>query len=230
MTAVTTSSRASSHSQQLIHQAMSFCRRHKRPLSVLALELQELESIKADIGAQRIRRLLTHIRHQLLNDKRCEDSLVSCQEGHFLFMVLPATPVDGALAMAQRLETWFSRQEFQLDDFHVSLPVKIMVHCAALSPEENVNDLLNSTLEKPLNAEGDAAIRLTQRAEQQLASLQSTEQITTRLSRELMELAQHGQPAALLETLSPALASLDETLRLQLVDFLLEASTRAKAV
>jgi len=117
MTAVTTISRASSHSQQMIDQAMSLCRRHQQPLSILAVQFQELQSIKADIGAQRIERLLANVLHQLHAIKRCEDGLLSYQSGQSLFMILPVTPVDGALAMAQRLQQWLSSQEFELDEF-----------------------------------------------------------------------------------------------------------------
>lgn len=228
MTAVTTSSRANSHSQQMIHQLMSLCRRHHQPLSLLAVELQELASITADIGHNRISRLLTHVRQQLHTQKRCEDGLVSCQSGQFLLIVLPATPVDGAIAIAKRLEQWFARQEFELDEFHISLSVNIAIHCASHDQEERVVDLFSATME--LCVDAATPVTLSERARQQQTEAQSAAKATSTLSRELLELARSGQSASLLEVLSPTLSTLDESLRLKLVDQLLEASTRARAV
>lgn len=230
MTAVTTSNRASSHSQQMIHQAMSLCRRHHRPLSILAIRFQELASIKADIGTERMQRLLARVLHQMHADKRCEDGLVSCQSGQSLFVVLPATAVDGAMAMAQRLQQWLSSQEFELDEFRISLPARIGVHCASQREEEGVVQLLNQAFNTLEDTTDTAHIALSEPARKQLAALQSTPKATNRLSRELLELANGANQASLMEVLSPALSALDEHLRLQLVDQLLEASTQAQAI
>ena len=230
MTAVTTSSRASSHSQQMIHQAMSLCRRHQRPLSILAIRFQELASIKADIGAERIQRLLTRVLHQMHATKRCEDGLVSCQSGQSLFVVLPATAVNGAMAMAQRLQQWFSSQEFELDEFCISLPARIGVHCASQQEEEGVVQLLNRAFNTLEDTTDTTHIALSESARRQLVALQSAPEATGQLSRQLLELANGANQASLMEVLSPALSVLDERLRLQLVDQLLEASTQAKAI
>ena len=230
MTAVTASSRANSHSQQMIHQAMSLCRRHQRPLSILAVRFQDLASIKADIGAERIQRLLARVLHQLHAGKRCEDGLVSCQSGQSLFVVLPATAVDGAVAMAQRLQQWFSSQEFELDEFCISLPTRIGVHCASQREEEGVVQLLNRAFNTLEDTSDSAQIAFSEPARKQLAALQSAPKATHRLSRELLELANGPNQASLVEVLSPALSMLDERLRLQLVDQLLEASTQARAI
>lgn len=227
MTAVTTSSRANSHSQQMIHQAMSLCRRHQQPLSILAVRFQELAAIKADIGADRIQRLLTRVLHQLHSHKRCEDCLVSWQSGQSLFVVLPYTAADGAVAMAQRLQGWFSEQEFELDEFHVSLPVRIAVHCASQQEEEGVVQLLNRALNTLEDTTDTEHVALSPTAHKQLAALKSIPKATDRLSRELLELANGDNEDALMDVLSPALSALDERLRLQLVDQLLEASTQA---
>jgi diguanylate cyclase (GGDEF)-like protein len=227
MTAVTTSSRASSHSQQMIHQAMSLCRRHQQPLSILAIRFQELALIKADIGVDRIQRLLTQVLHQVHTHKRCEDGLVSCQSGQSLFVVLPYTAADGAVAMAQRLQGWFSEQEFELDEFHVSLPVRIAVHCASQQEEEGVVQLLNRALNTLDDTTDTDHVALSASARKQLAALQSIPKATDRLSRELLELANGANEDSLMDVLSPALSVLDERLRLQLVDQLLEASTQA---
>jgi diguanylate cyclase (GGDEF)-like protein len=216
MTAVTTSSSTSSHSQQMIHQAMSLCRRHQQPLSILAIRFQELGSVKADIGAERIQRLLAKVLHQMHATKRCEDGLVSCQSGQSLFVVLPATAVDGAMAMAQRLQQWFSSQEFELDEFCISLPTRIGVHCASQREEEDTTETTH--------------IALSGSAHKQLAALQSAPEATGQLSRQLLELANDTDQTSLMEVLSPALSVLDERLRLKLVDQLLEASTQAKAI
>ncbi|MGJ3257547.1 MAG: diguanylate cyclase [Alcanivorax sp.] len=230
MTAVTTSSRASSHSQQMIHQAMSLCRRHQQPLSILAIRFQELASIKADIGAERIQRLLAQVLHQMHATKRCEDGLVSCQSGQSLFVVLPATAVDGAMAMAQRLQQWFSSQEFELDEFCISLPTRIGVHCANQQEEEGVVQLLNRAFNTLEDTTDTSQIALSGSARKQLVALQSAPEATGQLSRQLLELASGANQASLMEALSPALSVLDERLRLQLVDQLLEASTQAKAI
>jgi diguanylate cyclase (GGDEF)-like protein len=230
MTAVTTISRASSHSQQMIDQAMSLCRRHQQPLSILAVQFQELQSIKADIGAQRIERLLANVLHQLHAIKRCEDGLLSYQSGQSLFMILPVTPVDGALAMAQRLQQWLSSQEFQLDEFCISMPARIGVHCVSAREEEGVVQLLNRAFNTLKDTKDTAAISLTEPARKQLDALQSSPRTHDRLSRELLELANGTNQASLMEVLSPALSVLDEQLRLKLVDQLLEVSTQARAM
>jgi len=227
MTAVTTSSRANSHSQQMIHQAISLCRRHQQPLSILAVRFQELASIKADIGSDRIQRLLTRVLHQLHSLKRCEDGLVSWQSGQSLFVVLPYTAVDGAVAMAERLQGWFNEQEFELDEFHVCLPVRIGLHCASHQEEEGVVQLLNRALNTLEDTTDTDQIALSEPARRQMAALKSTPKTSDRLSRELLDLANGADQDSLMDVLSPVLSVLDERLRLQLVDQLLEASTQA---
>lgn len=226
MTAVTTSSSANSHSQQMIQQAMSLSRRHNQPLSILAIRFQELESIQADIGVERIERLLARVRHLLHARKRCEDGLMSWQSGQALFLVLPATAVDGAMAMATRLQQWFTSQEFELDEFRVFLTTRIGVHCANHQEKESVMQLFNQALNSLEDATDTDRIALSQPAQQQLAALKSAPETADPLSRELSKLANDGNEESLLEVLSPALCMLDERLRLKLVDRLLEASTQ----
>ncbi len=226
MTAVTTSSRVNSHSQQMIHQAMSLSRRHEQPLSILAIRFQELESITSDIGRERVHRLLARVLHQLHTQKRCEDALMSWQSGQALFLVLPATAVDGAMAMAKRLQHWFTSQEFELDEFRIFLTTRIGVHCANHREKESVMQLFNQALDSLEDATDTDQIALSQPARRQLAELQSTPETTDPLSRELRKLANDGNEESLLEVLSPALCMLDEQLRLKLVDRLLEASTQ----
>ena len=84
-----------------------------------------------------------------------------------------------------------------------------------------------NTLEKTSDTDH---IALSESAGKQLDALQSAPEATDQLSRQLLELANGADQASLMKVLSPALSVLDEGLRLQLVDQLLEASTQAKAI
>ena len=121
-------------------------------------------------------------------------------------------------------------QEFELDEFCISMPARIGVHCVSAREEEGVVQLLNRAFNTLKDTKDTAAISLTEPARKQLDALQCSPRTHDRLSRELLELANGTNQASLMEVLSPALSVLDEQLRLKLVDQLLEVSTQARAM
>ena len=231
MTAVTSPQRAESHSQHVLQQALSFCRRHKQPLALLAIDLQELKTLRAEIGEHYISPLLGQFCEQLHNRKRCEDILITTRSNQVVFLALPGTNADGADLAAERLLDWLNHHEFKLDEFRVTLNVRIAVHVHSGADNEGTGRLVNDTL-KLLRQPAERGQRILSPQAQKQRSRQSQPPNKTQedernqrqaLSDALLTLVRQD---GLLDTLAPIINALDESARLELVGHLLDASTR----
>ncbi|MCG8391467.1 MAG: diguanylate cyclase [Pseudomonadales bacterium] len=227
MTAVTARNSANSHSQQVIHQWLSYTQRHKQPLSVLALTLTDYDSILADIGYERTGLLLQQLGQKLREFCRCEDTLVSAQAGKQMFILLPGTDANGGLAMAERLTRWFADQEFELDDFQVVLATRVALHSTLPGKEQDAASFLNTALNTLKTHNDETPIVLSTLARKQLAE-KPEQEATTPLAQQLESLAEQTSMAEFMAVLEPSLTRLDEKSRLELVDYLLEASMQTR--
>lgn len=231
MTAVTNPQRAESHSQHVLQQALSFCRRHKQPLALLAIDLQELKTLQAEIGEHHIAPLLGQFCEHLNSRKRCEDILITARSNQVVFLALPGTNADGADIAAARLLDWLDHHEFKVDDFRVTLNVRIAVHVHSGADNEGTGRLVNDTL-KLLRQPAERGQRIlspqAQKQQSQQAQTQDdTQQNEANPPQALSDtLLAQARKDGLLDTLTPFINALDESARLELVDHLLDASTR----
>jgi len=231
MTAVTNPQRAESHSQHVLQQALSFCRRHKQPLALLAIDLQELKTLEAEIGEHHIAPLLGQFCEHLHNRKRCEDILITTRSNQVVFLALPGTHADGADIAAARLLDWLNHHEFKVEEFRVTLNVRIAVHVHSGADNEGTGRLVNDTL-KLLRQPAERGQRilspLAQKQQSQQAQIQEDAQQNTPSQRQALSdaLLAQAREDGLLDTLTPFINALDESARLELVDHLLDASTR----
>jgi len=152
MTAGTTSIRAQSHSLTPLAQLLSLCQRYRLPLSILAIQLKDVASLSKQLGGDRLQRLQKQLGQAVQQRTRMEDALIAWQRG-YLVLCLPGTRAVGATCLARRLEQWFHKTRFTLDEFTVQLDTAMAVHVAnpaqAQSGErsgENVRELLMDTL------------------------------------------------------------------------------------
>ena len=229
MTAVTNPQRAESHSQSVLQQALSFCRRHKQPLALLAIDLQELKTLQAEIGEHYIAPLFGQFCQQLNNRKRCEDILVTTRSNQVVFLALPGTHADGADITAGRLLDWLNHHEFRIDEFRVTLNVRIAVHVHSGADNEGTGRLVNDTL-KLLRQPADRGQRILSPQAQKQQSQQGQGDIQQDESSQpqalIDALLAQARKDGLLDTLTPFINALDESACLELVDHLLDASTR----
>ncbi len=223
MTAVTSPQRAESHSQHVLQQALSFCRRHKQPFALLAIDLQELKTLQAEIGEHYIAPLFAQFCQQLNNRKRCEDILVTTRSNQVVFLALPGTHADGADIAAGRLLDWLNQHEFRIDEFRVTLNVRIAVHVHSGADNEGTGRLVNDTL-KLLRQPAERGQRIlspqAQRQQSQQAQAQEdTQQNEANQPQALSDaLLAQARKDGLLNTLTPFINALDESARLELVD------------
>lgn len=152
MTAGTASIRAQSHSLTPLAQLLSLCQRYRLPLSLLAIQLKDVASLSKQLGGDRLQRLQKQLGQAVQQRTRMEDALIAWQRG-YLVLCLPGTRAAGAACVARRLEQWFQKTRFTLDEFTVQLDTAMAVHVANPTPEqaeeqarENVRELLMDTL------------------------------------------------------------------------------------
>lgn len=152
MTAGTTSIRAQSHSLTPLAQLLSLCQRYRLPLSLLAIQLKDVASLSKQLGGDRLQRLQKQLGQAVQQRTRMEDALIAWQRG-YLVLCLPGTRAAGAACVARRLEQWFQKTRFTLDEFTVQLDTAMAVHVADPTPQqteeparENVRELLMDTL------------------------------------------------------------------------------------
>lgn len=247
MTAGTTSIRAQSHSLTPLAQLLSLCQRYRLPLSLLAIQLKDVASLSKQLGGDRLQRLQKQLGQAVQQRTRMEDALIAWQRG-YLVLCLPGTRAAGAACVARRLEQWFQKTRFTLDEFTVQLDTAMAVHVADPTPQqteeparENVRELLMDTLcllaAENENGDGPALSRRALDDSHNAPAITSA--VNGRPQRRRDDAANgHASPqqlrdlvdqlrdddTTLVSTLSPALQRLDERTRMLLIDQLLEAS------
>lgn len=247
MTAGTTSIRAQSHSLTPLAQLLSLCQRYRLPLSLLAIQLKDVASLSKQLGGDRLQRLQKQLGQAVQQRTRMEDALIAWQRG-YLVLCLPGTRAAGAACVARRLEHWFQKTRFTLDEFTVQLDTAMAVHVANPTPEqseeqarENVRELLMDTLclLAAENEHGDGPALSRRALDDSHNAPAITSAVNGRPQRRRDDAANgHASPqqlkdlvdqlrdddTTLVSTLSPALQRLDERTRMLLIDQLLEAS------
>jgi GGDEF domain-containing protein len=247
MTAGTTSIRAQSHSLTPLAQLLSLCQRYRLPLSLLAIQLKDVASLSKQLGGDRLQRLQKQLGQAVQQRTRMEDALIAWQRG-YLVLCLPGTRAAGAACVARRLEQWFQKTRFTLDEFTVQLDTAMAVHVANPTPEqseeqarENVRELLMDTLclLAAENEHGDGPALSRRALDDSHNAPAITSAVNGRPQRRRDDTANgHASPqqlkdlvdqlrdddTTLVSTLSPALQRLDERTRMLLIDQLLEAS------
>jgi len=251
MTAGTTSIRAQSHSLTPLAQLLSLCQRYRLPLSLLAIQLKDVAALGKQLGGDRLQRLQKQLGQAVQQHTRMEDAMIAWQRG-YLVLCLPGTRAGGAACLAQRLDQWFQKTRFTLDEFTIQLDTAMAVHMADSEQNqarENVRELLMDTLcLLAAGADEEDGPALSRRAledsrdnRQSPPPVEDSEAGQTigdgpprrrhddgdiacpQKLKELME--QLGDDdKTLVSTLSPALQRLDERTRMRLIDELLEAS------
>lgn len=247
MTAGTASIRAQSHSLTPLAQLLSLCQRYRLPLSLLAIQLKDVASLSKQLGGDRLQRLQKQLGQAVQQRTRMEDALIAWQRG-YLVLCLPGTRAAGAACVARRLEQWFQKTRFTLDEFTVQLDTAMAVHVANPTPEqseeqarENVRELLMDTLclLAAENEHGDGPALSRRALDDSHNAPAITSAVNGRPQRRRDDAANgHASPqqlkdlvdqlrdddTTLVSTLSPALQRLDERTRMLLIDQLLEAS------
>ncbi|ERP92111.1 hypothetical protein Q670_10865 [Alcanivorax sp. P2S70] len=224
MTVATKTKSQQSHSQQAIRQALSLCRRHQQPISLLAIEMSEVAALAAEIGHERTQTVTQHIGRVLNTHKRCEDILVRYSTGSIMLAVLPATPATGANALAERLMSQFEKP-LQVDEFQIEVPLRVGVHTSVDNKHITANRLINDAV-KLLRQPGMHNHILLSPQTQTLLAREAGHPGEHNIVEELLQQQQGSSTAAFIDTLMPALSAMEEQDRMILVDRLLELSTR----
>ena len=224
MTVATRTKSQESHSQLAIRQALSLCRRHEQPISLLAIELSEVAALSVEIGQDRTQAVAMHVGRILNSHKRCEDILLRYASGNIMLAILPATSASGARAVAERLLSHF-KQPLQMDVFQIEVPLRVAVHTSQDNRQITANRLVNDTVKLLRQPASHDAILLSPQTQTLLAN--STQASTEPdIVNELLQQQQDNSASAFIDTLMPALTAMAEEDRMVLVDRLLDLSTR----
>lgn len=224
MTDVTAQTRAESHNQLAIQQALSLCQRHQHPVTLLAMHVAELDSLRADIGERRMETLVSVLADHLQQYKRCEDLLITNPDNHIMLVILPATDIHGGHRLAKRLLARFAEEDIQLDEFQVEVSLRIALHGCEVVESADAQPLIDATLALLEQADKQQQLVLSTIARQVLDTPPPASRDT--LAANLLAQASRRDNHKLLDTLKPALSRLPESERMKLVDHLLDLSTR----
>jgi|GEM_PF-382376 len=114
-------------------------RRHANSLSLLFWDLDHFKSINDTWGHQAGDRVLEHVTELLRKDLRESDCLAR-YGGEELVILLPETPLDGALKVAEKLRRLVADTHFHYQSDRV--PVTISCGAAELHPDESAAELV----------------------------------------------------------------------------------------
>ncbi|HEU0034060.1 MAG TPA: diguanylate cyclase [Kofleriaceae bacterium] len=129
---------------QLIGMQVSAALRGRHPLTVLAIDVIDLQSINTRHGHETGDRLLHRIADALRTTVRAED-LVGRWAGDKLVVVLPSTAFEGARRVAERLQSALAARSLELPG-GATLEIPATIGIAALDPNEDAARLVARAL------------------------------------------------------------------------------------
>lgn len=107
-----------------LRQELAFAQRHGHQLTVLGLNLKDVDSLFAQLGRRLTNRLLHQVGKIVIAKARKEDSLARIDTGRFVF-VLPCADRAGARLFAERLEECLSQLTFNSQGKTIRLSVRL---------------------------------------------------------------------------------------------------------
>jgi diguanylate cyclase (GGDEF)-like protein len=119
---------------QNLEPLVSRSRRYNNPLSVIAMELLELEAIKQQHGDAAFQHVIKQVSFMLKDTLRWADLVSRTEDNRFVF-VLPETDKEAAMLLARKINANITELNISLED--VELPVSA---CFGVSAWEKGND------------------------------------------------------------------------------------------
>lgn len=212
---------------------IAFCKRHGLMLSAMSVQLNNYDTLCADIGRPAVEDAQLRLEQQMRDILRNEDSFCLRQPG-LLVLSLPGTPPLGARVLAHRICAWLSHEEFQQQYFSIHFSVNIGIHCCVpgsdVDPQTFLSESAFTAQQQPEDDENH--IHLSEYAQAIIGERSTNGHSQTHVDSEhfwqtLEALLRHpnlnnqDNQDALLSKLGPILVELSEGQRLKLVDDLL---------
>lgn len=209
----------------ILQRDLAFCRRHKLPHSLLALRIDEYESLGKELGNEGLLQMEQELQHSISTSLRQEDHLCQRLPGR-LVISLPGTPVQGARVLAHRLCDLVRQGD-------TGFTLLAGIHIVTARDSTELQRDIDAVLATCDLAESDTSLQVLlsetacEQQEQAIPLLREQESGNQNSPwTDLIE-ALDNQPgnSTVLEQLSSRLRGLDENTRLALVDELLLASS-----
>tara|TARA_R110002073_G_scaffold2938_3_gene19181 strand:- start:26403 stop:27509 length:1107 start_codon:yes stop_codon:yes gene_type:complete len=220
----------------MLERDLAFCKRHGLMLSAMAVQINEHQSLCAEVGKTAVNNAQASLEKKMRALLRHEDSICLRQPG-LIALSLPGTPPLGARVLAHRLCAWIGQEEFRHQHFNIHFSVNIGIHCCVPGTEVDTQDFLrttaNTTQEVPENGENHIHLSDYARAitgEKTDSAHDKRRPDSAHFWHTLEALLHHPDlndsehQDALLSRLGPILSNLSETQRMKLIDQLLVAS------
>ncbi|WP_136067242.1 GGDEF domain-containing protein [Modicisalibacter radicis] len=112
---------------QRLREEMAGARRHERPLSLLLLDLDHFKRINDTWGHLKGDQVLKQLAELCCNALRGED-LVARLGGEELAILLPCTPIDAAMQLAERLRAAIAGHDFGITQGRVTASLGVAEH------------------------------------------------------------------------------------------------------
>lgn len=110
-----------------LRQALALHVRHDLDLALLHLRLQNASAIEADMGGAMLNALMRHLEAELVEAVRAEDTVGRTGHDHYT-VLLPATPLDGARRLRQRVTDALGNHPRQVRGRSVRPEIVAMIH------------------------------------------------------------------------------------------------------
>lgn len=120
-------------------QALLLSGRQKKPCSLALLRLDRYATLEADLGESGAQDILRQVARSLAKQVRKSDLLARGTGEEFL-LLLPATPLAGALTVAERLRASLVGAAIERDGVQVKAMLSVGVGCVELSPQSSPDE------------------------------------------------------------------------------------------
>ena len=120
-------------------QAILLSGRQKKPCSLVILRLDRYATLEADFGESGVQDVLRQVAQSLTRQLRKSDLLARGTGEEFL-LLLPGTPLDGALIAGERLRASLASEAIERDGVRVQAMVSVGIGSVELAPQSSPDE------------------------------------------------------------------------------------------
>jgi diguanylate cyclase (GGDEF)-like protein len=142
------------HFQDMAQQAFEQAKRYKKPLSALAVGLDDLKRVINDQGSVTANQILKGLATELRSFLRTPDILGRYQDNEFV-VLLPETNLENAIVVAERIVGAISKKSIMIENHKVPFKLSIGVATLDFQTDTSIDILMRKADEASMPARND---------------------------------------------------------------------------